>query len=202
MTRIVRQTIGAAVSLMLVFPATLLRASHGGGSHGGGSHGGGSHGTSHSGGSHGSHSGGSHSHGSHHDGSDHGGPHTRGSRGTAHDHGRSGGEWIFFGAPFWGGFGGWLDNPVAEPLPEADETADSAETARLTFSVEPDDAVVYLDGHLLGTGDEVGRTLRGVPVDPGSHTLDVQRPGYRAWSSDIELAPAETRNVEVSLDRE
>jgi hypothetical protein len=176
MTRNARRTLGAALSLALAFPAAPLLAGHGSGSHGGGSHSGGSH----SGGSHGggSHSGGRHGGGSHR-GSGHSGGHER-SHGRSH----SSGEWIFFGAPFWGGLGWWYPDagpnveapdeyPPDEPeygpdgaIPpdaapedsdadeqEADEPENAAASDRgmLTFAIEPDDAAVYVDGHLLGT---------------------------------------------------
>ncbi len=73
--------------------------------------------------------------------------------------------------------------------------------AMLTFAVQPDDAAVYVDGHLLGTAEEVGRTLRGVPVSPGTHTISVTRPGLREWSSEIDVASGESRKVEASLER-
>ena len=233
MTRTIRRTLGALLALALGIPAAPLLAGHGG-SHGSGSHGGGSHGGgSHGGGSHGSHGGGSHGSrggGSHHRGS--GGSHGHGSHGHVH----TGGDWIFFSAPFWGGLGGWYPDggPYVEPPPEEyvpeDEGADAenapaedspedsqgnpnapedrpdadlppAGGSLLTFSVEPEDAAVYLDGHLLGTGEEVARTLRGVPVAPGRHEIAVTSPGLREWTSEIEIVPGESRKIEVSLER-
>jgi PEGA domain len=235
MTRTLRQTLGAALSLTLAFPAAPLFAGHGGGSHGGGSHSGGSHVSgSHSGGSHGSgtHSG-SHSGRSHSGGSRRGSGHS-GGNGRSHGRSRSSGEWIFFGAPFWGGLGWW--SPDAGPYVEAPdeytpddreygpdgtvppdsetdesdadeqdaeepEVPEASDLAMLTFAVQPDDAAVYVDGHLLGTAEEVGRTLRGVPVSPGTHTISVTGPGLREWSSEVEVATGESRKVEVSLQR-
>lgn len=231
MTRNVRRTLGAALSLALVFPAAPLLAGHGGGSHSGGSHSGGSHsGGSHSGGSH---SGGSHSGGRHGGGSHRGGGHSGGHE-RSHGRSHSSGEWIFFGAPFWGGLGWWYpdagpyvgapdeyppdereygpDGAIAPDAAPEDSDADEqdadepeipavSDRAMMTFAVQPDDAVVYVDGHLLGTAEEVGRTLRGVPVSPGTHTISVTRPGLPEWSSEVDLASGESRKVEVSLER-
>jgi hypothetical protein len=113
--------------------------------------------------------------------------------------------------PFWGGLGWWYSDCVAgdvfpEYAPFDDEDPDAGEEApesagsRLIFDVEPEDAVVYVDGRLLGTADQVGGSLRGVPVEPGRHTLDVLRPGYRGWSKEIEIGPGATRSVGITLE--
>lgn len=71
--------------------------------------------------------------------------------------------------------------------------------ARLRFTVEPSDAVVYLDGRLLGSGEELERLHSDLLVDPGSHRIDVTRPGYQSYALDVNVEAGESRDVTAEL---
>ena len=63
--------------------------------------------------------------------------------------------------------------------PEARAELDTrAAPGRVRLSVLPADASVYLDGRLLGSGDELARLHAGLVVEAGSHLIEVVRPGY------------------------
>jgi len=68
---------------------------------------------------------------------------------------------------------------------------------QLHLRVEPVDASVYVDGAFRGTGREAG-TLR---LSPGRHRIEVVRPGYRTTDQEIEVAPGETTQLSVTLER-
>jgi PEGA domain-containing protein len=72
---------------------------------------------------------------------------------------------------------------------------------RLKISVEPSDAVVYIDDRFVGSADEVTSMDRGIVVAPGKHTVTVSRPGYRDKSRDVTVDAGKTESVEVSLAR-
>jgi hypothetical protein len=91
----------------------------------------------------------------------------------------------------------WRDRGAARV-----EVDQRAEPGRLRLRVVPEDAVVYLDGRLLGSGAEIGRLHSDLLVDAGAHRLEATRPGYRAWEREIEVAEGEELVVRVELERD
>jgi hypothetical protein len=79
--------------------------------------------------------------------------------------------------------------------------APARETAWLRFSVEPSDAVIFLDDRFVGTAQEIASLSPGVSVTPGRHTVTVSRPGYKDRTVTITVEPGETEPVEVELRR-
>lgn len=72
---------------------------------------------------------------------------------------------------------------------------------RLKISVEPSDAVVYVDDRFVGSADEVSSMERGIVVSPGKHTVTVSRPGYRDKASEVVVEVGKTETVTISLGR-
>ena len=65
------------------------------------------------------------------------------------------------------------------------------------FEVRPLDASVYVNGEFLGTGS----ALSTLELPPGRDRIEVVRPGYRTAERDVDVAPGETTQIEVDLDR-
>ena len=87
------------------------------------------------------------------------------------------------------------------PRSSRDESLDArGEPARLRLDVLPEDASVYLDGRFLGTGRDLSRLRAGLLVDPGTHTLEVVRPGYGAERRTIEVEAGSEQEVEIELE--
>jgi len=72
--------------------------------------------------------------------------------------------------------------------------------AALELRVSPDNAAVYLDGELVGTGEELRRLQRGLAVPPGKHQIQVMAPGKTARELEVEVGPGERQQVVVELD--
>jgi hypothetical protein len=72
----------------------------------------------------------------------------------------------------------------------------------LFLDITPEDAIVTLDGRLLGVVSLLrdGAALRMVPV--GRHKLEIRRPGYRTHVREIEVNPREPLRLQVTLERE
>ncbi len=94
----------------------------------------------------------------------------------------------------------------AEPRGELDRVRSAGprvdqrgEPGRLELVVSPIDAVVYLDGRLLGSGAELARLHSAMLVDPGSHTLEVTRPGYETKTLEFEVEPGELVELDAKL---
>jgi hypothetical protein len=82
------------------------------------------------------------------------------------------------------------------------ESDQRAEPGRLRLVVTPSDAVVYLDGRLLGSGDDLSRLHSDLLVDAGSHRIEVMRPGHRTWQREIVVEEGEELVVRAELEPE
>jgi hypothetical protein len=84
---------------------------------------------------------------------------------------------------------------------ESEAREQRAETAalagRLRLSVRPDDASVYVDGAFRGSAREASE-LR---LPPGRHRIEVVRPGYRTLEREVDIAPNETTDLNIELER-
>jgi hypothetical protein len=76
------------------------------------------------------------------------------------------------------------------------------EPARLILDIDPSDAVVYLDGRLLGSGEELARLHSAMLIDAGEHELEVVRPGYDSETVEFEAKAGEDVELEIELDRD
>lgn len=77
-----------------------------------------------------------------------------------------------------------------------------ADPGHLELVVRPPDAAVYLDGRLLGSGQELVDLHAGLIVDPGAHSLDMVRPGYESQRLDFEVDSGQTVSLQVALERD
>lgn len=76
-----------------------------------------------------------------------------------------------------------------------------SEVGRLHLRVYPPDAAVYLDGHFVGTGAEVGSLSAGLVVEPGEHRVEAVRPGYETEERDVDVDEGDTVELELDLTR-
>jgi hypothetical protein len=102
-----------------------------------------------------------------------------------------------------------LEAPEPGPGEEATEVAPyepgapldvRPEPGRISLRVTPDDASVYLDGRFLGTGRELAGLRAGLIVDPGTHKIEVVRPGHESAERTVEVESGREVPVEISLD--
>lgn len=68
---------------------------------------------------------------------------------------------------------------------------------RLRLAIRPDDASVYVDGTFRGTAREV----REIELPPGSHRVEVVRPGFRTEERDVEIDASRSRELDLELER-
>ncbi len=74
--------------------------------------------------------------------------------------------------------------------------------ARLMVEVQPADAVVYLDGRLLGSGAQLANLHSPLIIDPGRHRLEVTRPGYEAAVRAFNATRGEDVSLRVELQQQ
>ena len=82
---------------------------------------------------------------------------------------------------------------------EGDRGGDQAmaNAGTLRLDVRPADASVYVDGAFRGTGREAA-ALR---LAPGRHRLEVVRPGYRTIEREVDVAPGQSSEVTIDLEK-
>ncbi len=90
--------------------------------------------------------------------------------------------------------------PPAKPRASGPQMDTRAAPGRVRLSVQPADASVYLDGRLLGSGDELTRLHSGLVVEEGSHLLEVVRPGYATERVEFSVESGDEVELEVLLE--
>jgi hypothetical protein len=76
------------------------------------------------------------------------------------------------------------------------------EPGRVLLSASPGDASIYLDGRFLGTARELSRLRSGLLVDPGEHTLEVVRPGFRPLARSFVIVSGTELELDLELEEE
>lgn len=88
----------------------------------------------------------------------------------------------------------------ATAAPSASAELDTrGEPGRVRLSVVPADASVYLDGRLLGSGEELARLHAGLVVEAGNHLIEVVRPGYATEQLEFAVEAGDEVELEVLL---
>lgn len=90
---------------------------------------------------------------------------------------------------------------VAEAAIKARVRDRDFEVGRIHLDIQPDDATVYLDGRFLGSAGELSFLSAGVVAEPGQHSIEVVRPGYRTEKRSVVVALGESVDIEVELHR-
>jgi hypothetical protein len=91
--------------------------------------------------------------------------------------------------------------PETGGAPDAEAAQLSRHGAALELRIKPGNASVYLDGELMGTGEEMSELERGLAVKPGKHHLDILAPGYSPRALDVEVPSGERQQVVVELEK-
>lgn len=72
--------------------------------------------------------------------------------------------------------------------------------ARVHFRVEPGSALIYLDGNVLGTADELSGLHAGLLLSAGSHRIEVVQRGFDSAEYDLVVEPGEELDLVVDLE--
>jgi PEGA domain len=74
------------------------------------------------------------------------------------------------------------------------------QSAALVLQVSPPDAAVYVDGALVGTGENLAQIEEGVEVSPGPHRIDVVAPGHTGKTLQVDVKAGKTVKLSIALD--
>jgi hypothetical protein len=86
------------------------------------------------------------------------------------------------------------------PAPSAPSTTRQAGYGSLAIRVQPADAEVRIDGERWMFSGDTDRLV--VQLAAGRHRIEVQREGYRRFSTEVQVGPGETTPLNVSLSAE
>jgi hypothetical protein len=96
-----------------------------------------------------------------------------------------------------------INEPRDRMPPRRSQTAVvRTDRARLRFSVTPEDAAIYVDDRLVGVGEELNGSKRGVIVDAGARSVTVSRPGFKTKTVEVTAKIGQPVDVVVDLEKE
>ena len=72
-------------------------------------------------------------------------------------------------------------------------------TSEIKLHVEPDRAAVFVDGSFAGYVHEFGGVGRAMLVNPGKHEIKIALPGFRDFTTEVNLLPKQKYTVETKL---
>jgi hypothetical protein len=88
--------------------------------------------------------------------------------------------------------------PRAAVAGEASVAGPRADPVGLSFSVDPADAEVLVDGRSCGKAGELARS--GLPLPPGLYQVSLKRAGYATWRAEVAVRGG-LEPIRVTLSR-
>jgi hypothetical protein len=74
-------------------------------------------------------------------------------------------------------------------------------TGDLVFDVTPPQALVYVDGRLIGSARDFARERDRFSLLDGEHDLRIEYPGYVPFEAQLQIAADRTIHLELSLEK-
>ncbi len=84
-----------------------------------------------------------------------------------------------------------------EPMPQRPPQPRGGELGTLTLRVQPEDAVVTIDGERWDSPQGGSRLV--VQLAPGAHRIEVKKDGFKTYTSTVQIRPGEPQTLNVSL---
>lgn len=75
------------------------------------------------------------------------------------------------------------------------------ESAQVRLLSIPPEAVVYIDDKFVGSGTDLAKSEGLILVDPGSHNLQVLRPGYKEQVIPFKVGEGQSLDLQVDLNK-
>lgn len=87
--------------------------------------------------------------------------------------------------------------PRMEPVPPRPPQNRGGEFGTLNLRVQPEDAVVTIDGERWDSPQ--GGSRLAVQLAPGEHRIEVKKDGFRAYTATVQIRPGEPQTLNISL---
>lgn len=88
---------------------------------------------------------------------------------------------------------------TSQPEPPAGAAGEPGSTT-LVLHISPRGAAVYVDGVLLGTGENLAQLEEGLAVSPGPHRIDVVAPGRTGKTLQVDVQAGKKVELSITLD--
>ena len=75
----------------------------------------------------------------------------------------------------------------------------STVNSEIKIRVEPDRAAVFVDGNFAGYVHQFGGIGRSMLVSPGKHEIKIALPGFRDFTTQVNLLPKQKYTIETKL---
>lgn len=75
----------------------------------------------------------------------------------------------------------------------------SAVNAEVKIQVEPNRAAVFVDGNFAGYVHQFGGVGRSMLLSPGKHSIKIALPGFRDFTTEVNLLPKQKYTIETKL---
>lgn len=72
----------------------------------------------------------------------------------------------------------------------------------IVFNVTPPNALVFVDDKLIGSAKDFATQRDRYPLLDGDHHLRIEFPGYRAFTTQLQVVPDRSLHLEIQLERE
>jgi hypothetical protein len=86
-------------------------------------------------------------------------------------------------------------DPARQPQPAS--VVEAAGYASLAIKVQPADAQIFIDGEAWQSSQGSDRLVVHLPV--GAHRIEIRKPGFKPFASDVQVRAGETTTLNVSL---
>jgi hypothetical protein len=90
--------------------------------------------------------------------------------------------------------------PVKAPPAEKEPQAEAAGLTAVAFTVTPAEAAIYIKGKFWGIAPADGK-IANLKLAPGKYLFEVSKPGYKAFSKEIEIPKAEKFDLKIALEK-
>ncbi len=75
-----------------------------------------------------------------------------------------------------------------------------ANSSDVIFKVDPPEAMVYIDGKLIGSARDFSTQRDRYPMLQGEHDLRIEYPGFKPFEARMEIVPNKTLHLDIELE--
>ena len=70
----------------------------------------------------------------------------------------------------------------------------------VVFKVDPPQAMVYINGKLIGSAGDFSTQRDRYPLLGGEHDLRIEYPGFKPFEARMEIVPNKTLHLDIELE--
>lgn len=95
----------------------------------------------------------------------------------------------------------WYHEKRIRDLRKSARTMVTLAQASVRLDVHPKDALVYVDGNLVGTVRDFNGRNERLYLFPGTHILELRDPNYAPFSTQLRVMPEQDMRIKVRMNK-